>query len=222
MIAARYGVRPSRVQDAYRRLQERGAISRDHALRDFEASAARPFPVLTLVGGKWTTYRACAEQIADAVLTRLGKKRSRSTLDAVIGGSAALPADEAGRTALAASIARSAKLDAARATTLLKRYGTTAEAVATTIAAEGTRPLAGSAYLESEIRWIIRNERVTRLVDIVLRRTLIPFEGTATPGLIAAIAAVAAEELGWDTARAKSEVQAVTDHLVQRNRVQGL
>jgi len=199
-----------------------GAISRDHALRDFEADGARPFPVLTLVGGKWTTYRACAEQIADAVLTRLGKSRSRTTLDAVIGGSAALPADEAGRTALAASIARSAKLDAARATTLLKRYGTTAEAVAATIPAEGTRPLAGSAYLESEIRWIIRNERVTRLADIVLRRTLIPFEGTATPGLIAAIAAVAAEELGWDTARAKAEVQAVTDHLVQRNRVQGL
>ncbi|NMD09074.1 MAG: glycerol-3-phosphate dehydrogenase/oxidase, partial [Phyllobacteriaceae bacterium] len=57
-----------------------GAISRDHALRAFEENAARPYPVLTLVGGKWTTYRACAEQIAGEVLQRLGKLASRSTL----------------------------------------------------------------------------------------------------------------------------------------------
>ena len=40
-----------------------GAISRDHALHVFDADSTRPFPVMTLVGGKWTTYRACAEQI---------------------------------------------------------------------------------------------------------------------------------------------------------------
>ncbi len=190
-----------------------GAISRDHALRSFEAEGARPFPVLTLVGGKWTTYRACAEQIADAVLSRLGKTRSRSTLDAVIGGGVQLPAGDAGRKDFATGVARAAKLDPAVGETLLRRYGTTSQEVAVAIASEGGKPLAGSGYLDSEIRWIIRNERATRLSDIVLRRTLIPFEGLATPDLLSAIAAVAAVELGWDEARTRTEIEAVRTHL---------
>ena len=199
-----------------------GAISRDHALKDFAPDGARQFPVLTLVGGKWTTYRACAEQIADAVLAHLGRARSRSTLDAVIGGSAGLPGDEAGRTAFAAELGRVARLQTDIGQTLLHRYGSTAQEVATLLAKDGARPLAGSAYFDSEIRWIIRNERVTRLSDIVLRRTLIPFEGVATAALIAAIGEIAAEELGWDKARTEEEVAGVRDHLRNRNRVPGV
>lgn len=199
-----------------------GAISRDHALRNFEADAARPFPVLTLVGGKWTTYRACAEQIADAVLARLGKSRRKSTLDAVIGGGVNLPGDAGSRHAIAAALAGGAGLDETIGQTLLRRYGTTAQEVAEALSQEGGKALAGSAYLDGEIRWIIRNERVTRLSDIVLRRTLIPFEGAATPALLSAIADIAADELGWDKARSAEEIRAVTDHLRSRNRVPGL
>ena len=54
-----------------------GAISRDHSLRIFEATAERPFPLLALVGGKWTTFRACAEEIAVAVLGQLGEDADR-------------------------------------------------------------------------------------------------------------------------------------------------
>jgi glycerol-3-phosphate dehydrogenase len=199
-----------------------GAISRDHALKEFEPEGARRFPVLTLVGGKWTTYRACAEQIADAVLARLGKTRRKSTLNTLIGGAVGFPADPAGRTAFAASLAKSAKLTEAACKTLLRRYGSTARDVAAALGAHDASPLAGSTYRDAEIRWIIRHERVTRLSDIIIRRTLAPFEGAVTPALLAAIADIAAEELGWDAARRQREIDTVVGTLRDRNRVRGL
>jgi glycerol-3-phosphate dehydrogenase len=199
-----------------------GAISRDHALRPFEVEQSRPFPVLTLVGGKWTTYRACAEQIADAVLLRLGKPRQKSTLHAVIGGAAGFPDSAAARASLAARIAAAAKTGDATGHTLLRRYGTTAEDVAAAIATGPAGALAGSAYLDAEIRWIIRHERVTRLSDIILRRTLVPFEGGVTPTLLEATAAIAAEELGWSAPRKAEELQMVRDILRHKYRVKNI
>jgi glycerol-3-phosphate dehydrogenase len=64
-----------------------GRISRDHARRDLPpAPPARPWPVYSLVGGKWTTFRAFAEQVADKIFTDLGRTRRTSTCDTRIGG----------------------------------------------------------------------------------------------------------------------------------------
>jgi glycerol-3-phosphate dehydrogenase len=144
-----------------------GAISRDHALRPFEVEQSRPFPVLTLVGGKWTTYRACAEQIADAVLLRLGKPRQKSTLHAVIGGAAGFPDSAAARASLAARIAAAAKTGDATGHTLLRRYGTTAEDVAAAIATgpAGVRPLIGHVKLPDLTR-----QHVRQVLDVVKKR----------------------------------------------------
>ncbi len=54
-----------------------GAVSRDHSLVAFEPGAGRTFPILSLVGGKWTTFRAFAEQVSQAALARLGRRRER-------------------------------------------------------------------------------------------------------------------------------------------------
>jgi glycerol-3-phosphate dehydrogenase len=45
-----------------------------------------------LVGGKWTTFRAFAEQVADKILADLGRTRRTSTHDTPIGGREAEPA----------------------------------------------------------------------------------------------------------------------------------
>lgn len=64
-----------------------GRISRDHARRDLPpAPPARPWPVYSLVGGKWTTFRAFAEQVADRIFLDLGRARRTSTADTPIGG----------------------------------------------------------------------------------------------------------------------------------------
>lgn len=197
-----------------------GAISRDHFLREFEPDGTRRFPVSTLVGGKWTTYRACAEQIADSVLSRLGLKRRRSTLDAPIGGAVNFPNDAAERQEIARMLAAHYALDETVAAALVRRYGSQAEDVAKRVAADGGEDVDEMGlYRAGEIRWIAEQERVTHLADIVLRRTLMPFENAVTQASLERIAQIAGEALGWDAARRRQEIAATVATLEGRYRV---
>jgi glycerol-3-phosphate dehydrogenase len=60
-------------------------MSRDHKIEILEASKDRNFPIFSLVGGKWTTFRAFAEQTTDLILERLGRPRKASTANLKIG-----------------------------------------------------------------------------------------------------------------------------------------
>lgn len=199
-----------------------GAISRDHAFKVFEADTSRPFPVMTLVGGKWTTYRACAEDNCKVLMKHLGKQHLRSTLELPVGGSAGLPADAEGLRDFAAGVARQSGLDDETAATLVRRYGSHASDVARETALAPRRLADNPTYREGEIRWIIRNERITRLSDIILRRTLLPFEAGLSPALISDIAAIAASELGWSDERQRQETQETTAVLKKQYRVPSL
>ncbi|UVC12142.1 hypothetical protein IHQ71_19960 [Rhizobium sp. TH2] len=44
------------------RIAEPGLISRDHSAPAMEPVQNRPFPIISLVGGKWTTFRGFAEE----------------------------------------------------------------------------------------------------------------------------------------------------------------
>jgi glycerol-3-phosphate dehydrogenase len=199
-----------------------GAISRDHALKVSEPDSKTPFPVMTLVGGKWTTYRSCAEENCRVVLKHLGKPHLRSTLHEPVGGSAGLPKDSQGLAGYRAHVAAAASIDGAVAAELVRRYGSQAMEVAQSVA-RSRRVLAGNAaYHEGEIRWITRTERVTHLADIILRRTLLPFEDGLSSALLADIAAIAADELGWDDERQARELQDTTALLQKRHRVPSL
>jgi glycerol-3-phosphate dehydrogenase len=83
-IVSRFcGVRPLPASEA----GFTGRISRDHARRDLPpAPPARPWPVYSLVGGKWSTFRAFAEQVADKIFADLGRSRRVGTHGTAIGG----------------------------------------------------------------------------------------------------------------------------------------
>jgi glycerol-3-phosphate dehydrogenase len=66
-------------------------ISRGHSIRVIEPEGTRPFPVFCLIGGKWTTFRAFAEEAADQILPRLGVRRRCSTQHTPIGGGRDFP-----------------------------------------------------------------------------------------------------------------------------------
>ena len=59
-----------------------------------------PFPVLSLVGGKWTSWRAFSEQVTDRCLGLLERKRSIDTRRVAIGGGREYPPDAESRTAI--------------------------------------------------------------------------------------------------------------------------
>ncbi len=203
-IRFRYsGVRPLPHVDA----ATPGMIPRSHSLVASEATSQRPFPVLSMVSGKWTTFRAFGEQAADEVLRRLGRARGTGTQALPIGGGADFPTDQA---AWVRTVAQETGLAEGRIGVLLSRYGTRARDAARAIAGGSDAPLAALPdHSTGEIAWIARGELVTRLSDVILRRTLIALRGQASDAAVREVAGVLAETLGWSPAQ-RAEQEAAT------------
>jgi glycerol-3-phosphate dehydrogenase len=208
------GVRPLPRHDE----TQPGFVSRDYRIERSDAAARPGTTVLSLVGGKWTTFRALAEHLSNEVLDLLGRERTRSTRGLAIGGGAGYPATDDARQVWLASHGDEA--GRVRADELLERYGTRAELLLAETAGQGDRPLAHHAsYTRGEIAWLLRNERVVHLPDLVLRRTSIAFTGTLTAPLLDELADLAAEVLGWDGRRRTEEVEATARLLAERHGV---
>ncbi|WP_306754286.1 glycerol-3-phosphate dehydrogenase/oxidase [Paracoccus actinidiae] len=211
IVYAYSGIRPLPASDA----ANPGLISRDHSAPVAEPDEARPWPVISLVGGKWTTFRGFAEEVADTVLARLDRPRQRDTKLMPIGGGRDYPADPA---AWADRAGRETGATPARAGVLLARYGTGARAI---LAAEGAAPamLADADHSLAELDWLVRHERVRHLPDLVMRRTALAVTGHLSRRDLDRIAALCAGALNWDTARMDQELRDTRALLVSRHRL---
>jgi glycerol-3-phosphate dehydrogenase len=197
------GVRPLPAADC----EVLANVTRGHSIQVIEPGAGRPFPVLCLIGGKWTTFRALAEQAADEVLERLGAARRCSTEQLAIGGGRGLPVGAEQRSEWVARIARESGMAESRVAALLERYGTSAEAYARVADAPGERPLRSlGGYTAGEIARIAAEEYVEHLTDVICRRSLIALLGQASRPVLEELAAVVGAALGWDEARKAAEV----------------
>ncbi len=201
------GIRPLPASDA----SSPGLISRDHSAPVFEPQAGRPFPIISLVGGKWTTFRGFAEEVADTVLTRLQRNRKTSTERLAIGGGQDFPVDSNERAKWIRSIAAKTGVEASRADELLGRYGTTAAAILAhrSDCSDDQRISGAQRHSALEIDWIARQELVVHLSDIVFRRTTLAIEGLLTIQGLREIGAIAAAALRWDSQRLAKEIDDV-------------
>jgi glycerol-3-phosphate dehydrogenase len=182
-----------------------GFVSRDYRIES-AALATGDATVLRLVGGKWTTFRASAEHLADRALALLAQPRRRSTKGVPIGGGDGYPITERARQQWIAMHA--ADLTPRRVAVLLDRYGTVASEVIDAILADpDDAPLEHlPEYSTGELRHLAATEDVVHLDDLLLRRTSIAFTGSATDDTVAEIAAAIASVLDWDDSRAAAEV----------------
>ncbi|WIX33475.1 glycerol-3-phosphate dehydrogenase/oxidase [Salinicola sp. JS01] len=199
------GVRPLPRSDA----DDPGQISRDHAVREDRLGEV---PLLSLVGGKWTTFRGFAAEVADDVLARLGRRRDLSTEQLAIGGGHGYPQDEAARDLWLGRVAAACGGDRRRAITLLERYGSRGEAVAAhcEAIAEGQEPLASLPdYRAGEIDFVCRFERVERLGDVLFRRLPIALSARLTAAVVAEVATRCGAALGWSAAAREAEIARV-------------
>ncbi|WP_309129424.1 glycerol-3-phosphate dehydrogenase/oxidase [Microbacterium sp.] len=184
-----------------------GFVSRDYRI---EVDRSGAVPVLSLVGGKWTTFRALGEALSDRVLKLIGRTRVVSTVGLAIGGGQGFP-----RTVRARESWKQAHLPGAgtRGDQLLTRYGTRAAEVWAHIEQEEDRPLAGGALSTRELEWMVDAELVVRLADVILRRTAIAFVGDTTTPLLEEVADALAPLMGWDRGRRDAEVEATVQLL---------
>ena len=172
-----------------------------------------PSGMVTIAGGKLTTYRRMAERVMEKTEALLGRTLppSKSATLPLAGG------DLDGATNL---------VDYARSTTvrrrfdgvpddtttrLLGRYGSDALAVATAGGGvESLRPLgAGTLLSEAEVRYAVRGEMARTVTDVLERRSRVALFATGSARAVAPrVASILAEELGWSEARRAQELAA--------------
>lgn len=183
-----------------------GFVSRDYRIVPGSVPGLGDTTVLSLVGGKWTTFRALSEHLANEALEALGVIRTVSTLGLPIGGGAGFPATERAERDWIARYG--ADVGAGRAAQLLHRYGSKATAVIDAIAAWDGEDVALDAapdYSRAEIDHLVRTEQVVHLADVFLRRTSLAFTGAVSVPLVSEIGEITAHALGWSPNRLSEE-----------------
>lgn len=197
-----------------------GFVSRDYRIVPGTIDGLGSTTVLSLVGGKWTTFRALSEHLATETLDALGVARTVSTAGLAIGGGVGFPATP---TAERDWVARyGADVGTERASQLLHRYGTKATFVIDAIAGsddDDTRLASSSEYSRAEIDYLVRTEHVVHLSDVFLRRTSIAFVGGISGALVREIGEITANALGWSPNRRSEEEDAFIAELADAHRV---
>lgn len=178
-------------------------LSRRHTVQTSGAG------VITVTGGKLTTYRKMAEDTVDAVATQLGRrdltcltKHLRLRGAGPVPGSATGPVPDSTTGAAAPDVG----------THLAGRFGTEAAAVAELAAEhpELSEPMVpGLPYLAAEAVYAVREEMATSLADVLDRRTRAVLRNAeSTADSAAAVARLIGPELGWDEPRCRREADA--------------
>ncbi len=190
------GLRPLLAPSEGHRQRRRTAdLSRRHRV------SVSPHGVVTVTGGKLTTYRKMAQDTVDTVLGTAGlPRRPCVTKSLRLRGATGVAADGAGPDPDPA---------ATTAAHLAARYGTETPAVLqlATGRPDLLEPLVpGLPYLGAEAVYAVRSEMATGLADILDRRTrAVLRDARATVRASAAVAELVAPELGWSDERAAGE-----------------
>ena len=198
ILATFAGIRPLAVRAGRR--GETVDASREHVVK-------RRGRVVTVRGGKYTTFRRIGRAVIDAAL---GRRRDHRDGDMRPLVGALLPAQQS---AVAVAAQRRYGLPPEAARRLVERYGSEALDVAS-LAADAALLEAldrHARYLEGELAWGIRHEWALSLDDLLSRRMRLVFESRDHGVQVAErVGAIAGHVLGWNQARRAAEVAAFT------------
>ena len=183
-------------------------ISRDHSIEVLSGDWTNlRFPIYSLVGGKWTTYRAFSEQVTDKALAYLGLPRQKHTRELAIGGGRGYPRDPDERIRQIESLSAWTGVARERLNVLFERYGTRAESIATYMNG-GTDFILKALpdYSLREIIFLTQHEKICHLDDFLLRRSMLAMQGRVTGEMVNELARALGNALGWDEERKTAEV----------------
>lgn len=195
------GVRPLPRREA----GPESAITRKHVIVKHRREARG---LVSIIGGKLTTYRNLAEQAVDRSMRLLGTRAGRCrTRDEPLPGCVGLHSARAQLEGLG-------YLSAACVERLLNIYGSRAVAIATLAGHDGPRGFIDEArtVLAAEVAHAMRNEFARHLVDIVHRRTMVGLDADQGVGLARRMAKLAADEADWDRRETARQLEALESY----------
>ncbi|MFV1956712.1 MAG: FAD-dependent oxidoreductase [bacterium] len=187
------------------RASDTARLTRDHVIEH------SPSGLVTIAGGKWTTYRKMAQDTVDHVVRNFNLKHAgkcRTDRIYLVGGA---NYDPEGTKKLTEKYG----FDPPVATHLNGAYGDRAVAVAE-IAKEGysARLAENHPYLEAEAIYAARYELAHHAIDVLARRIpLALLDTTATTQAAERVVQLMSEELKWDIDRCRREAQMVQERL---------
>lgn len=195
------------------------AVSRTHSIEVLSGEwTGLAFPVYSLAGGAWTSFRAFSGQAADKALDFLGLKRAKDTRSLAIGGGRGYLPDAADLRWQIESLSAWTGVSRERLQVLFERYGTRAEAVATFMNGGTDRLLRTLPdYSLRELLFVISREKVFHLDDFLLRRSLLAMLGRLTRETVDELAGVFATALGWTKEHRAAEAARALSILADRH-----
>lgn len=201
VLAAWSGIRPL-VRDPA--AKNSASLSRNHVI---EVSGSG---MVTIAGGKWTTYRKMAEDTVDRVL----RTAQLSPSSGCVTSSRAVEGAQGYHPNLSIVLSQKYGLDAEVSRHLAHNYGTQAHELAKIINVTGKRwPLVGKRlvsdmpFIESEVRYACRYEYACHVKDFISRRTRLAFlNNQAARECLPKVAEIMGEELGWSEEQVKADV----------------
>ncbi|PZA06850.1 MULTISPECIES: glycerol-3-phosphate dehydrogenase/oxidase [unclassified Meiothermus] len=173
-------------------------LARDHLVEE------SPSGLLTLTGGKWTTYRKMALDCLNYAVGRFGLRAgpSRTHERRLVGGWGFDPDG-------AQKLAQEYGLEPDIAQHLHRSYGSRAGRVAEI--GQNLRLAPGYPYIASEVIYAARHELAQTPMDVLARRTRLAFLDTqAAQAALPEVTRLLAKELGW-----KAEERTAQEHQAQ-------
>lgn len=170
-----------------------------------------PSGLLSMVGGKWTSYRKMAEEAVDQAVATFSLK----PLSACRTTDLALYGAEHYALAIADVLTRDYGLAADTADHLQHAYGDKAMCVAR-LAGQGldARLHPDHPYIEAEVVYAARHEFAEHASDVLTRRLpLALLDNAAARAALPRVVDLMARELGWDQQRCDKETASSMEHL---------
>jgi glycerol-3-phosphate dehydrogenase len=202
------GVRPLPFIEA----QDEQSITRRHFIREHLSLPS----LLSIVGGKLTTYRSLAEETVDLVLRKLRRVSAKSTT-----AREPLPgANTADFDLFCEEFKHRSALPAATNDRLRRIYGTRAALLLDLI--EADESLSDifddeTGAVAAEVVFAFKHELATTLADCLLRRTMVGLNSSCGLKAVAAAAAIAGKHFGWSESRMAQEIADYRNGIASRN-----
>jgi glycerol-3-phosphate dehydrogenase len=189
------------------------SVSREHRITE------DPSGLISVAGGKLTTFRAMAEELVNRAVGQLPSTR-RNQLKSCRTANTALRIDNFDRSRLESQLADTYGLGGPQCARLVEAWGSDAVELLRDCPALWRDSIGGSRYIYAEIAWAIQYECATNLCDILEHRmriaALCPGQGLDE---IERIGQLAGQVAGWPADRIDREVQAYREQVRTRYQV---
>lgn len=178
------------------------SISRTHEVLQ------HPSGLVTIVGGKLTTYRRMAQDTVDVLSRRDGSKPVHPTQSLPLQGSAGWPVMQRQLKTQGAALGMAPYI----IEHLGHSYGTEANVLLALVQGDSslaTPLIEDLPYIQAEVLYACRHELAMTPYDVLARRTSITLEDRQRgQGIVEQVASLMAQELGWSSTQQQAQASA--------------